>query len=212
MASAAEIKGQILAAIVGVQIIVRYAVLLDAAPQRIDGVLAVAAKVYVPAHEDSTAHVHPGRQVRPVQGAVWRPCDNVAGVSISHPPIIAVDALILAARVKAHFVVVGPLSLAGQHPHRFGDLHGQPVKRAVIRQRQFLRHIFSRPLLRVLDAAGDGIFAAAPAILQIVVAKDFTHALGYGAFSLAGLTTIVDQPIEIIFLQGFAFAVQRFHA
>ena len=126
VAQAANVMGQELAAIVYIDIF-GDPVFQDALAQRNKRGLAAGGRGDVAPGEDARPGVKESRKVQPVALAVLALRDNVKGMVIGHPPLVAGHFLIYAMYVGGAAVTESLLALAAQHFHGFGYIVLHPA-------------------------------------------------------------------------------------
>lgn len=185
--------GQELAAIVNVNIL-RDAVFQDALAQRHQGGLAAGGRGDVAPSIYPAPGVKEGRKVQTMELAVLALSDNVKGVVVRHPPLVAGHFLIYAMYVGGAAVAESLLTLAAQHFHGFGYIVLHPAPECGIGGD--IRHQLRGRVLEVepgvLIALLDGVLG----LVQVVAQKGLPHFLGDLAFSLAALAALVQQAVQ----------------
>ena len=126
VAQAAHIVGQELAAIVHIDVL-RDAVFQDATPQRDQSGLAAGGVGDIAPGKDARPGVEEGCQVQPVALAVLTLGDNVEGVVVGDPPLVAPHIVVDAADIWSAAVTEGFLTLPAQYLQRLRDVGLRPA-------------------------------------------------------------------------------------
>ena len=126
VAQAAHIVGQELAAIVYIDVL-RDAVFQDATPQRDQSGLAAGGVGDIAPGKDARPGVEEGCQVQPVALAVLSLGDNIEGVVVGDPPLVAPHIVVDTADIWSAAVTEGFLTLPAQYLQRLRDVGLRPA-------------------------------------------------------------------------------------